>query len=707
MENPAISNHTSIRPCLYHLRWWNGWIVVLLLVLLHALLAISAIWSKTVTFDETVHIGAGLSYWAQNRTVFNTENGNFPQRWGALPLWIAGYQLPPEAATTPNPPAIWPLSHSFLFGPLTEPAPPGHAESILHLSRSMMVILSLGCGVLIYFWSRRLWGPTAGIVSLLLWTFCPTFLAHGPLVTSDVAATLFFTASVGTFWWMLHRLSPASVLCAGLALGGLCLSKMSAPLVLPVFLLMLALRLVVGRPLLLSLGKNRWMVTIRWKQFIWLVAGIALAMVMAWGLIWAAYDFRFLADPAHGQDGVSFAAWDHLLRRGGFINQTVLFARHWSLLPEAYLYGFTFVIDAAQGRNAFLNGEFSVTGWRSYFPLAFLMKTPLLTLGIMLLGVLAGIMTLMNTRNQLRPTWRRQIGRGLYRIAPLGLFLMVYWAAAVTSHLNIGIRHMLPAYAAIYILAGCAGAWLWHTRRVLRVGMIILLLVMAVESTFAWPHYLSYFNQTVGGPSQGYRHLIDSNLDWGQDLPYVKSWLVEQGLDRPQDGNVPPGERVYLSYFGNGSIPYYGIQATLLPGFNIPAQEPPFHLPKLEAGVYIISTTMLSGTYFGPVVGTRWIAEYEKTYREIWPDIARFLGTTNHLPARQALIQELGEKYWSDLLLLYRNLRVGRLCFHLRGRQPDASITPSYRVYVLSAEEVTYTQDFPGKLPMVTPSSSE
>ena len=179
------------------------------------------------------------------------------------------------------------------------------------------------------------------------------------------------------------------------------------------------------------------------------------------------------------------------------------------------------------------------------------------------------------------------MGGSLYRTTPLWTLFTVYWIFAITSHLNIGHRHILPTYPPMLILAGCS--WLWVTQRrstprrrarstadrdrssgrvanwlavrrypILAVAVLASIASFTTESLSNWPNYLAYFNQFVGSHTNAYRHLVDSSLDWGQDLPALKQWLVEAGLNDSQ------GERPYLSYFGSGNPEYYGIHATSL-----------------------------------------------------------------------------------------------------------------------------------------------
>ena len=150
----------------------------------------------------------------------------------------------------------------------------------------------------------------------------------------------------------------------------------------------------------------------------------------------------------------------------------------------------------------------------------------------------------------------------LYAGTPLLALLCVYWAFALTTHLNIGHRHLLPIYPALCILAGGAAFWIQplferrrkaeprtgRERRKQRAHGAALTVTCRVVRECCWrwrpwrcwrgtrcesvairPNYLAYFNQLAGGPSQGYKHLADSSLDWGQDLPALKQWLDWRG----------------------------------------------------------------------------------------------------------------------------------------------------------------------------------
>src|ERR1051325_2041326 len=114
---------------------------------------------------------------------------------------------------------------------------------MLWQGRAMIAVLGVALGWVVYRWSKSLFGPVGGIISLLLFTFCPTTLAHGALVTSDMAAALGFTSALFCFWVMLHRLTVGTILLSSLATAFLFLSKMSAILILPMYVLLAGIRL--------------------------------------------------------------------------------------------------------------------------------------------------------------------------------------------------------------------------------------------------------------------------------------------------------------------------------------------------------------------------------------------------------------------------------------------------------------------------------
>jgi hypothetical protein len=276
---------------------------------------------------------------------------------------------------------------------------------------------------------------------------------------------------------------------------------------------------------------------------------------------------------------------------------------------------------------------------------------------------------------------------------------------AITSHLNIGHRHVLPTYPPLLMLAG--GAWLWVTERksaqestrlsaedhdrsggritnwlavrrrpILAVAVLASMASFATESLATWPNYLAYFNQFIGSRTNAYRHLVDSSLDWGQDLPALSRWLVEAGLDDSS------GEKPYLSYFGSGLPEYYGIHARLLPGFwdRIPPRIP----QPLKPGTYCLSATIMQGLY--TKFPGRWNVKYETAYQQLAAKVRLFNSTSPE--KRNELIAAEGQAVWINWFRTYEHARLARLTSFLRQREPDSEINYSILVYQLSSADL-------------------
>lgn len=185
----------------------------------------------------------------------------------------------------------------------------------------------------------------------------------------------------------------------------------------------------------------------------------------------------------------------------------------------------------AQGRSSFLMGRHSTLGTLLYFPAALAIKTPLVLLGLGFLGLARWLKS---------PDVQR-----FWAAAPA----VAYFLAVCFSKTQIGYRHLLPAYPFLVVMAASGAAFLWGRGGGGRGLCAVLGAWLAVSVARVHPHHLAYFNEAAGGPSRGYRYLVDSNLDWGQGLQELAAQLREIGN--------PP---IFLSYFGVADPSYYGIR---------------------------------------------------------------------------------------------------------------------------------------------------
>lgn len=225
------------------------------------------------------------------------------------------------------------------------------------------------------------------------------------------------------------------------------------------------------------------------------------------------------------------------------------------------------------GRSSFVLGKYSISGRWWYFPLALAVKIPF---GVLLLAAVGLILT------------REKIRRGYLWLA---IPPAIYFAIALAARVQIGYRHILPMFPFLVLLAGAGADFLFQKGRRIKWIPAALCLWMAVSVLNVHPHYLAYFSEISGGPSNGYKVLVDSNLDWGQGLKALAAFLKKEGN--------PP---VYLSYFGVADPAYYGISYIPLAFISnvkiepaLPAEE---DSGKWDRLLLAVSATNLQSTYY-------------------------------------------------------------------------------------------------------------
>lgn len=643
--------------------------IVVTLCALHAWMAASVSRTFSTTFDEIAHLTAGYAYWTHGDFRFQPENGNLPQRLAALPLLARDVTFPPATGEIWRTANIWRLGYDFFYESGND------LPGLLAAGRAMNALLSGMLCCCIFIWARSLFGTRAGLLALLFAVFCPAFLAHGGLITSDTAAALGFAIATLAWWRLLHKISVPRLLAAGLGAGFLAISKYSVVLLAPIAAILLIVRLARPAPLALAWGRRIFRVAGPARLPILAGASIA-AMLLSVLVIWSAYDFRYSAAPLNASSDAAFTqSWDYVLLKTpapaaalsdtdhidpapGPIQHIVGWARQHRLLPEAWLYGLTFVEIHSRGRMAYFAGEYRLTGWTSFFPVAFLVKTPLPALTLMALGTVG--ITLAAVRRH----------ASVYRLLPLVVLVGVYAGFSLTSKLNIGHRHLLPLYPSLYMLAA-GGAILLARRHRAWLGIFTALAFWHVgDSLRIRPDYLAYFNPISGGPANAHRLFVDSSLDWGQDLPRLKHWLDANAGDLP----------VYLSYFGTGNPAHEGIQATRI-GDALFDLGPRHTVPELRPGIYCISATMFSQVYTGRM--HPWSAQNERDFQILRNWLIHLRSLPQAASPTWLDSSPLSTEATSELLGNYERLLFARLCAQLADRPPVTIIGRSIRVFMI------------------------
>ncbi len=647
---------SSIRPFLaalvaglLALHWWWG---------------MSALVGTSVTNDEPVHLASGYAYWKFNDYRMQPENGNLPQRWAALPLLAMHPRL--EPADDPEQWRVsgqWRISNRFVF------LSGNNADYMIFCARAAMALWSVATALLVFCWSRRLWGDSGGLLSLVLYVVCPTVLANGPLVTSDMCAAFWLLAAIGAWWRVCRRVSWGSLLLSCAATGFAFVAKYSAVLLLPAFALLIIWRAVAKEPVELALRHpaSPRNVTSTPGKLALLLAALAVHGAATWVIIWTFFGWRYGAFAPGLPAALSFyLPTDLALSVPGRLREWILAAFRWQILPQAYLHGFAHVRYQGSARGAFLLGLYSNTGWWWFFPYAFLAKS---TIGELLAAAALTLAAAFRwARSSPLATRLGLLARDCGRLAPLLTLALVYWTFSVFSTLNIGHRHILPMYPALFIVAGAllrqgAGRWL-------RATAIAVALASTAESLAVRPHYLAFFNVLAGGPTAGWRQLVDSSLDWGQDLPALAQWVRS---------HRQPGENVYVSYFGTGHPSYEGLHAIKLSPYYTFGRTRRW--TELGPGLYCISATMLQDVYSN--FRGDWTLDREHAYQRLLKGMRSDLAAGRRSP----LFADMGMGP-NNLLWDLDRLRFARLCLYLRLRAPDAVIGYSQFVFRLNEEEI-------------------
>lgn len=508
-----------------------------------AALAIPSLRAESPTWDEPYHLAQGFRYLRTGDASFlHEQHPPGFQALAALPLLVRGVPLDPLPEDDPrNLAAMLRFSGAFLE------ADSGRVLHLFPWARGVVLVAALGLGWLLYDAALRMYGRTAARLALAVYALDPNLLAHGRLVTTDLGAALgsWLVLVALLRWSRLPGVRRAAIV--GLALGAALLAKHSA-LLLAAWLLPLAAIAAFGRT-----GVRE---ALRGAVVCYVVAGI---------VVWGAHGFE--VGPVQTRPGGEWgAAGDSADRvaEGLPLEGVVVPA-------PTYVHGVARTLGHvySRGHTAYLKGKHSAKGWPEYFPYAFAVKTPLPTLLLLALASLSFL--------RVRPRREEWVW-----IA----FIAITFGTAIRGSLNIGYRHLLPMLPPMFLLIGrlASDAVLARTPargRPLRLAAGLLVVWLAVGTIRQHRHPLAYFNELAGGPENGWKHLVDASLDWGQDLPGLADWLRAHDVDT-----------VRLSYFGTVNPSLYGIR--WLP-IQLPVRAPGAKPMRedIPPGVYAVSVSKL------------------------------------------------------------------------------------------------------------------
>lgn len=488
--------------------------------------------------DEVGHLGAGCYLWAFGRFDVYRVNPPLVRAVGAMPAVVGRAKCSwtsyiCEDDGRPE----WELGKEFI-------AVNGGIQRAFRyfvLGRWLCIPFLLIGGMTCCRWATDLYGWPSGVIALLLWCFCPNVIAWGATICPDAPAAAMGVVAGFAYWRWLKQRSWACASVAGIALGVAALTKLTWIL-------------------LFGLWPCIWFVWF-WPHYMRersrnaLIAAInaastrrltQLAVILTIGF--------FVLNLGYGFDGTfrqlrdyrftsrTFAGSDSLVagRHGGNRFRDAWLGIMPVPMPNDYVSGLDLQkTDFELGSRSFLFGEWKDGGgWWYYYLACTVLKEPV---GIWLLGLLAAGLTVFSvchldtgrlTRSSLDSQQPRS-GHCLNEATLLLPAVAVFVLASSQTGINSHFRYVLPAFPFAFIWISKSAQVFLHRRKVAAAIVCVSVAWMIQSSIFILPNSLSYFNELAGGPRHGHNYLIDTNIDWGQDMWRLRQWYDEHPQARP------------------------------------------------------------------------------------------------------------------------------------------------------------------------------
>lgn len=506
----------------------------------------------SATVDETTVLGAGYTYWQGYRYYFQPEHPPLSQMLIAAPLLGMNLQLSPDAQSLLRRDAGYPwavgwygpvrplqqvfpqgrntwyffsLPEGQIFGQMFVYGSGNDSSTMLYRARLVQLLFALATGLLIFVWTWRVTNqPLPALLALALWVFNPNALAYGHLAsTGDINVTCAFTAALLSFGLLLKTPRPRWAILCGVATGLALVMKFTAITLAPIYIALVALN---------------------WKRLGAKSAATLAGIVIATAWVVLLFVYAPLWQPAPPLPEAQAAA---LPVPGWFQSLRPL------LIPRDFFKGIALALNhSKEGHDAYLFGEWSKHGWWYYYPAAFVLKNPFAFVLLTIAGAVAAAKRFRQLDALAAVPW---------------IASAVYLLLAMTSNVNIGVRHLLPIIPLLCVGIACVGA---QWKRVVPALLAWQIIVTAIS----YPLYLQFFSEIVGGARNGHRYLLDSNYDWGQDADRLRKFVADRGISH-----------IYLDYFGT----QYNIEYLKIPNTRVSAEQ----ARQIKSGWLVVSASQL------------------------------------------------------------------------------------------------------------------
>ncbi len=537
-------------------KYWHWLLVPVILGVMFVTMYFSSKGDSAIV-DEIAHIPSGYSYITTGDYRLNPEHPPLIKDLAAIPLLFTKVTFPYDYWMN-NLPVInnqWEMGWRFLYQ-----TPGNNPDAMLMATHIPMMILSMLLGLLVFFWAKNLFGPKAGIFALTLYAFDASILAHSRFVTTDLGISLALFLNIFALYYYLKKPSVKRMALAAVTFFIAFVTKFSVAILAPVYLIIFAMLLFrkgteTKTNLLNGIFNEDWR-----KRFASALTAFAIICVSGVMMMWAFYFFHTMNMPAQVQKDLIYESMPK-----NIVSDTLAgMSDNPALKPLAqWLLGFSMVAGHVEGgHDAFLLGMTSNKGWWYYYPVTIALKTAIPVFIFLLLWLLF--------RKKLQKLdWFSEV---YLWVLPLVLLVM-----GMQGSINLGIRYMLPVFPFLYVALSRVVDLIdfkslfekakRNTTTVLTTLVMLALIAWYVGgSLMTYPHYLSYFNEFVGGSKNGYKYLTDSNLDWGQDVKRLANWIKESDKSKEHKCqfqtyvDVFPGSMPAAYYIGRDRMIEWHVQ---------------------------------------------------------------------------------------------------------------------------------------------------
>ncbi|EKE20068.1 MAG: 4-amino-4-deoxy-L-arabinose transferase [uncultured bacterium] len=516
--------------------------------------------NDSATFDEVAHIPAGYSYIQKGDMRLNPEHPPLLKDLIGIPLAFLDLKFD----TTQNfwtgegfnriwDDGQWSAGKHLLYEAGND------ADQILFWSRMPIILISVALGLFLFMWGKEIAGIAGGLFILILYAFDPNILGHNHYVTTDIGIAAFLTFAFYYFLKFIKDPTWKNAMIGGLFLGIVNCVKFSSLMAYPI----LGLVLLVY-PLIKKIshdesedGNKLTRTKVFFDYLLKGISALAISMVVVW-IVYAFNTYNMPKEIIDRQINFSFPL-DDPNPLSMTTNKSLSAINSLPVLkPMAeYALGVAMVFKRVAGGNGtYFMGNVSADASPAYFPLVFMLKETLPFLTLLLFSI---IFTLTQIAKTLHKSKMNQLGKVLRKFLQVSVtwytllgFIVLYSVLSITGNLNIGLRHLFPIIPLLYILVTKKVFDFLKDKHVVTKNQIhlifsILIVWIIIIPISTYPHYVSYFNETIGGSQNGYKYVTDSNTDWGQDLKRLQSFLNDN----------PHIEKIRVDYFGGGNPEYY------------------------------------------------------------------------------------------------------------------------------------------------------